>query len=61
MYGVTSVAFVAVNTMAEALVGYKVIITLLDLIALFYLHFFNSWFRNGVIGIIVASKNKIER
>ena len=61
MYGLLSVVFVlAINT-TEVLKGFKTIITLADLSILFYLCFFNGWFRNKIIGIINASQNMEER
>lgn len=61
IYGLLAVMFVEVNSTAEALKGYKTIITMADLVALFYLCFFNGWFRNKIIGIISASKNMEEK
>lgn len=61
MYALLVVVIVEVNNTAEALKGCKTIITLLDLAALFYLCFFNGWFRNRTLGLIRASLNKEER
>lgn len=61
MYGLLAVVFVeAINT-TQTLKGFKTIITLADLSVLFYLCFFNGWFRNKTIRIIVASQNMEER
>lgn len=61
MYGVVSVLFVQVISTADALKGFKTIVTIADLLALFYLCFFNSWFRNKIMDTIVASQTKVER
>ena len=60
MYGLLAVVFVEVNTTTEVFKGFKTIITLVDLSVLFYLCFFNGWFRNKTIGIISASQNMEE-
>ncbi len=57
MYGLLVVVFVEVINTTETLKGFKTIITLADLSVLSYLCFFNGWFRNKTIGIIVASQN----
>jgi hypothetical protein len=61
MYGLLAVVFVEVINTTESLKGFKTIITVTDLSFLFYLCFFNGWFRNKTIGIIVASQNMEER
>ena len=61
MYGLLAVVFVEVNNTAEALKGFKTIITLFDLALLFYLCFFNAWFRNKSLGVINASKEMEEK
>lgn len=60
-YGIASVVLLQVINVAEALEGYKTLISLLDLLILTYLVFFNSWFRNAIIGIISRSQQKWER
>lgn len=60
MYGLLAVVFVEVINTTETLKGFKTIITLTDLTVLFYLCFFNGWFRNKTIGIISASQNMEE-
>ena len=59
--GVASVVLLQVINVAEALQGYKTIISLVDLLILTYLAFFNSWFRNRIIGFIRRSQQKWER
>jgi hypothetical protein len=61
MYALLVVVIVEVNNTAEALKNYKTIITLADLTGLFYLCFFNSWFRNRTLSVINASLNKEEK
>lgn len=60
-YGIASVVLLQVINVSEALKGYKTIISLANLFMLFYLAFFNSWFRNKVIGFIIKSQEKGER
>ncbi|HHT9109745.1 MAG TPA: hypothetical protein ACFYDZ_01130 [Candidatus Brocadiaceae bacterium] len=60
MYGLLAVVFVEVINTTEIFKGFKTIITLADLSALFYLCFFNGWFRNKTISIISASQNMEE-
>lgn len=60
-YGIASVVLMQVINVSEALKGYKTIISLANLLILFYLAFFNSWFRNKIIGIIIKSQEKKER
>lgn len=60
VYGILSVVVIQLISISEAGTGYKVIISVLDLSALFYLNFFNGWFRNKIIGLVVASQNKEE-
>lgn len=59
-YGIASVLLLQVINMADALQGYKTIISLVDLLILTYLAFFNSWSRNAIIGIISRSQEKWE-
>ncbi|TAK62768.1 hypothetical protein [Methylobacter sp.] len=60
MYGLLAVVFAEVINTTETLKGFKTIITLADLSVLFYLCFFNGWFRNKIMGIIIASQNMEE-
>ena len=59
-YGILSVVVTQIISLSEFGKGYKVLITVVDLVILLYLAFFNSWFRNKTIGLIVASKSKEE-
>ena len=61
MYGLLAVIFVETINTTDILKGFKTIIILADLSVLFYLCFFNGWFRNKTIGIIIASQNMEER
>ncbi len=60
-YGIASVVLLQVINSAESLEGYKTIISLINLLMLSYLAFFNSWFRNKIVGFINTSKQKWER
>ncbi len=59
-YGIISVILLQIIGIANSLKEYKAIITLLDLSGLLYLCFYNSWFRNKIIGFLNKSKNKVE-
>lgn len=50
-YGVATVVYTLITQVAEAATGYKVVIVTADYLALTYLCFFNSWFRNKLIGL----------
>jgi len=51
-YGVGTVALTLAVQVADAAHGYKVSIIVFDYIALSYLCFFNSWFRNRLLGLL---------
>jgi hypothetical protein len=59
-YGILSVVVTQIISISEFGKGYKVVITVMDLAILLYLAFFNSWFRNKTIGLIMASQTKEE-
>lgn len=59
-YGITTLVLIQIINSAEALKGYKTIISFIDLVLLTYLTFFNSWFRNKIISFIIASQEKVE-
>jgi hypothetical protein len=59
--GIASVVMMQVINSADALKGYKTIISILNLGMLLYLAFFNSWFRNQTVGFIAKSQEKKER
>jgi len=60
-FGIISIILMQVINSSEALKGYKTFISLTNLLMLLYLAFFNSWFRNKIIGIINKSKTKEEQ
>lgn len=39
---------------------YKIILTILSVIILFRLCFFNNWLRNKIVGLMIKSKEKVE-
>lgn len=59
-YGILSVVVTQIISISEFGKGYKILITVVDLAILLNLAFFNSWFRNKIIGYIVASQTKDE-
>jgi hypothetical protein len=59
-YGVLSVIVIQVIGLSEFGKGYKVFMALVDVGTLLYLGFFNSWFRNKIIGFVVKSQTKEE-
>lgn len=60
-YGITSIIMIQIITVARAFENYKVGISLLNLGILLYLTFYNSWFRNKILGYITKSKEQEER
>lgn len=59
-YGILSVIVIEIISVSDFAKGYKIFIVFVDLGALLYLTFFNSWFRNKIIGFIVKSQTKEE-
>ncbi len=59
-FGISSVVLMQIINSSKALIGYKTIISIVNLTMLFYLSYFNSWFRNNTINIIFKSINKPE-
>jgi len=59
-YGILSVIVVQIISVSDFAKGCKVFIVFVDLGTLLYLAFFNSWFRNKIIGFIVKSQTKEE-
>ncbi len=49
-YGITTVVYTLIVQVADAAVGHKAAIIAADYLALTYLCFFNSWFRNKLVG-----------
>jgi len=60
-YGIALLILVEVVGSTEALTGHKTLISVVDIVILTYLAFFNSWFRNKIMGFIVASQKKEEQ
>jgi hypothetical protein len=58
--GITSVIMMQIISVSDSLKGYKVNISVINLSLLLYMFFFNGWFRNKVIGVIIKSKEKEE-
>lgn len=61
VYGILALIVLQVINTSEAFKGYKTFITLLDLGLLLYLCFYNGWFRNKVLGLLVKSREMEER
>ncbi len=59
-FGISSVVLMQMINSSEALIGYKTIISVVNLAMLLYLSYFNSWFRNSTINIISKSMTKPE-
>jgi hypothetical protein len=60
-YGIASVLVIQIINAANTATDYKILFSLLDLVGLLYLVFFNAWFRNTIIGLVARSKQKKER
>ncbi len=58
--GIVSLILIEIINSSSALTEYKVILILLNLSIALYLCFFNSWFRNQIVGFIERSKSKAE-
>lgn len=61
VFGIASIVLMQIINSADALHGYKTIISMINLFMLIYLVFYNGWFRNKVIGLIIRSQNKKEK
>lgn len=59
-YGFVSVIVLQFIQVSEAFVGHKVLIAAIDLSLIFYLSFYNGWFRNWILGHIIAWKGRPE-
>jgi len=55
-YGIASVILMQIISVSESLKDYKVIISIVNLIFLLYLTFYNGWFRNMILGFIRKSR-----
>lgn len=60
-FGLASVILIFIIDSTEAMVGYKTLISIVNLAMLLYLALFNGWFRNKIIGIISKSQQMEER
>jgi hypothetical protein len=60
-YGVSSVLILQLINSSETFVGHKVLLSLFNIAALFYLCFLNGWFRNKIIGWIDRWEKTPER
>lgn len=60
-FGITSVVFMQVINSTKPFDGYKTLVSVINLAMLLYRAFFNGWFRNKVIGIIMKSQQKEEK
>ncbi len=58
--GFTSVVLSLIISVSKEAEGYKVFITIFDLICIYYLGLFNSWARNKIIGIYTKFESKVE-
>jgi hypothetical protein len=59
-YGFALLIILEIVSLTEAFPHHKTSIALLDIAAVTYLVFFNSWFRNKLLGFLVASETKEE-
>lgn len=60
-FGINSIVLMQIINSADALHGYKTIISITNLLMLIYLIFFNGWCRNKIIGLITRSKTIEEK
>lgn len=60
-YGFGSVLLLQVINSSAAFTGHKVLLSLANLAALFYLCFFSGWFRNKIVGWIGRWEKRPER
>ena len=60
-YGVASVIFAEVISSTSAFPNHKTILMVSNLSALLYLSFFNGWFRNRILGLILKAKTVEEK
>jgi hypothetical protein len=60
-YGFGSVLILQLINSSEAFIGHKVLLSLFNLAALFYLCFLSGWFRNKIIGLINRWEKAPER
>jgi len=48
-YSVVTIAYALAISTSECIVGYKATFIVIDYVALTYIFFFNSWFRNDIV------------
>jgi hypothetical protein len=61
VYTTTALIFLELINTTKAVDDYKTIITIANMAMLLYLCFYNSWFRNQIVGIVMKSKDKVEQ
>ena len=49
MYGTATIVFALIVQVSEAFKGYKVLLIVINYLALTYLFFYNSWLRNRIL------------
>jgi len=59
-FGILSVVLMQIINCAETLFGYKTFISIMNILMLLYLVYWNSWFRNGIINLVYKCQNKPE-
>ncbi len=59
-YGIASVIMIQIISVSDWGKGYKVIISVANIGLLLYVTFFNGWFRNKIIGVIIKSQEMRE-
>ena len=59
-FGISSVVLIQIINGSEVLIGYKTIISVVNLAMLVYLSYFNSWFRNNTINMVCKVKKRPE-
>ncbi len=60
-YGIASIIFTEVIASTSAFPNHKTILMVSNLGALLYLSFFNGWFRNRVLGLILKARTFEEK
>jgi hypothetical protein len=61
VFGIASIVLMQIINSADALHGYKTIISITNLFMLIVLVFYNGWCRNKIIGLITRSKTIEEK
>lgn len=59
-YGIASVIFIQIINICSVYNNHKVFISVINISILFYLCYFNSWFRNKIMNFFSLIKNKVE-